>query len=319
LAKCGRLIGAAVVFFARSGAAQQFFDERVEPILSRHCLGCHNDESKQGGVSFMGRDGLVREDPHGTVVRPGKPDSSLLIQALRHGTNPHHAIAQDDVATLTGWVAQGAEWGTKLRAGEFWRFDRLDRLGPHASRIVGQPRLIEAPFGKAVEFDGKGDALLVETHPLAGADKFTWEVLFRPDAGGAAEQRFFNLQERDPKTGEDTRSRLLLEIRVTPDGWFLDSVAQTAGNVRILFNKDHVHPFGPWYHVALVYDGRECRNYVDGVLENSGEVRLGPHTDGHSSAGVRINLRYYFKGAIAFSKMTRRALAPGEFAKLPLP
>jgi hypothetical protein len=297
----------------KAGAAQEFFDERVEPILGRHCLGCHNDESKQGGVSFMGREGLLKEGPHGPVIRPGKPESSLLLKALRqHGkiNNPHEAaLSMEDTATLTAWVAQGAEWGSKLRAGEFWRFDRLDRLGDHPTRILGQPRVIEAAAGKAVWFDGKADALLVDTHPLAGTDKFTWEVMFRPDADGSPEQRFFNLQERDPKTGEDTRSRLLLEIRIAGDRWFLDSVAQSGEMTRILFNKGRLHPFGPWYHVALVYDGHECRNYVDGVLENAGEVRLAPHGQGHSSAGVRI------KGAIASSKMSRRALSPNEFSR----
>ena len=68
---------------AVSAAGQQFFDERVEPILSRRCLGCHNDELKDGGVSFMGRDGLIKGGAHGPAIRPGKPDGSLLIQAVR--------------------------------------------------------------------------------------------------------------------------------------------------------------------------------------------------------------------------------------------
>lgn len=205
--------------------------------------------------------------------------------------------------------------GPKTPADELWLFDRLDRLGNHSTRVVGHPRVIDASFGKAVLFDGIGDALFVEAHPLAGAKQFTWEVLFRPDAGGAAEQRFFNLQERDPNTGADTRTRLLLEIRVSGDHWFLDSVAQSGEVSRILYNKDRLHPFGPWYHVALVYDGRECRNYIDGVLENAGEARLEPQGPGHSSAGVRINLHYFFKGAIAFSKVSRRALSPDEFTQ----
>ena len=212
-------------------------------------------------------------------------------------------------------AAQAPAFAREARDTEFWRFDRLDRLGDHPLRVLGRPKLIDTQFGKAVWFDGKSDALLVDTHPLAGAATFTWEVMFRPDADGAPEQRFFNLQERDPKSGENTRSRLLLETRITGDRWFLDTVAQTAEVSCILFNKEKLHPLGPWYHVALVYDGRECRNFVDGALENSAEIRLGPHGQGHSSAGVRINLRYYFKGAIAFSKTTRRALSPSEFTK----
>jgi hypothetical protein len=175
--------------------------------------------------------------------------------------------------------------------------------------------VIDAPSGKAITFNGKDDAIFVDTHPLAGADKFTWEVIFRPDPDGSPEQRFFHLQERDPKTGQDTATRLLFEIRITAGQWFLDSFALSGDASRTLFNKEHLHPFGAWYHVAMVYDGREFRNYVDGVLENAGEVRLAPQGQGHSSAGVRINLRDYFKGAIAVSRMTRRPLSPEEFLR----
>ena len=83
---------------------------------------------------------------------------------------------------------------------DVWTFDRLDRVGGHATTIQGNPRLIETPIGKAVEFDGVDDALFVEVHPLAGAKTFTWEAIFRPD-GGEAEQRWFHLQE----SGSDNR------------------------------------------------------------------------------------------------------------------
>jgi len=223
---------------------------------------------------------------------------------------PGAQLSTADVATLTDWIAKGAEWGSKLRAAELWTFDRLDRIGGHPTKILGHPRVIDAPFGKAVAFNGKDDAIFVDTHPLAGADKFTWEVIFRPDPDGGAEQRFFHLQE------QGTETRMLFEIRITGGQWFLDSFAVTGENSRTLFNKDHLHPFGPWYHVAMVYDGTEFRNYVDGVQENAGELHLAPQGQGRSSAGVRINLRDYFKGAIAVSRMTRRALSPEEFLKL---
>jgi hypothetical protein len=76
-----------------------------------------------------------------------------------------------------------------------------------------------------VEFDGVGDSLLIEQHPLAGAETFTFEAIFRPD-GGANEQRWFHLAEIDPKTGlatsaepttTDLHSRFLFEIRVVND------------------------------------------------------------------------------------------------------
>src|SRR5262245_15186875 len=61
---------------------------------------------------------------------------------------------------------------------ESWTFDRLDRLGDHATTIVGNPRVVDTPIGKAIEFDGVDDALFVDAHPLAGAETFTWEAIF---------------------------------------------------------------------------------------------------------------------------------------------
>jgi hypothetical protein len=171
--------------------------------------------------------------------------------------------------------------------------------------------------GKAVEFNGVDDALFVDVHPLAGAETFTWEIVFRPDPGGAPEQRFFHLQEKDPKTGEDTATRMLSEIRVIDGRWCLDSFALAGDQSRALLNRERLHPLGAWYRVAMVYDGHELRNYVDGVLEGSGELHLSPQGPGHSSIGVRINKVDYFKGAVALARMTRAALPPAEFLKLP--
>ena len=306
---------AGLLAFASVAAAQQFFDERVEPILSKRCVACHNDQLKNGGVSFMGRDGLLKGGAHGPTIVPGKPDASLLILAVRQQGElkmpPGAKLSPEDVATLTDWVKDGAAWGEKLRAGELWTFDRTDQLGGHPTRILGHPRVIDTEIGKAVAFGGKEDALFVDVHPLAGADVFTWEVIFRPDADGNKEQRFFHLQEN----GSDTR--MLFEIRIADDGWYLDSFVMSSTGSKTLMNRTHHHPFGPWYHVAMVYDGREFRNYVDGVQENAGEVRFTPQKPGRSSVGVRINLVDYFKGALAMSRMTRRPLAPEEFLRVP--
>lgn len=196
---------------------------------------------------------------------------------------------------------------------EIWTFDRLDQIGGHPTSIVGNPRVVDTPQGKAVEFDGVDDALFVENHPLAGAGTFTWEVIFRPDTGGRPEQRFFHLQEKDAATGRDTQTRLLFETRLIDGRWCLDSFAFTPVGSKALLDRMRLHSLDAWHHVAMVYDGSEFRNYVDGELQGSAPVRLSPQGAGHSSAGVRINRVDYFKGAIRKARFTRRALAPAEF------
>jgi hypothetical protein len=197
-----------------------------------------------------------------------------------------------------------------------WTFDRLENIGGHRTTVLGRPRVIDAPVGKAVEFDGENDALFIDDHPLAGAETFTWEAIFRPD-GGAIEQRWFHLSEQDPATGADTDNRMLFEIRVVGDRWFLDSYNQSGSESRALMNRQALHPLGVWYHVASVYDGKEFRNYVDGVQEGAAPLHLAPHGPGHASVGVRINKVFYFKGAVHLARFTRGALPPSAFLPVP--
>jgi hypothetical protein len=211
-------------------------------------------------------------------------------------------------ALACGAVASGQDGNG--RAPEVWTFDRLDRLGGHPTTVLGNPRIVQTPIGKAAEFDGIDDALFVDVHPLEGATTFTWEAIFRPD-GGDREQRWFHLQE----TGSE--HRMLFEIRVAGDQWFLDSYIFSATGSATLMNKSSLHPLGAWYHVAAVYDGKVFRNYVNGVQDGAATVELAPQGPGRSSAGVRINLVNYFKGAIHSARFTRRALSPGEFLGVP--
>jgi hypothetical protein len=207
-------------------------------------------------------------------------------------------------------AAAAALWSADPTS-EVWHFDSLTQIGGHAVTVEGHPRVISTPAGKAVQFSGKDDALFLDVHPLAGAATFTWEVIFRPDAGGTTEQRFFHFQEN----GTDTR--MLFEIRVINGSWCLDSFALSGAESKALIDRGKLHSLGAWHHAAAVYDGSEYRNYVDGVLESAAQLHLAPQGPGRTSIGTRIDRRDYFKGAILAARMTNRALPPAEFLKLP--
>jgi hypothetical protein len=197
---------------------------------------------------------------------------------------------------------------------DVWTFDRLDRIGGHAVTVLGHPRVINTPAGKAVEFNGVDDALFIDVHPLAGAATFTWEAIFRPD-GGNAEQRWFHLEE-NPATGSDADSRMLFEIRVIDGRWCLDAFNRSGEDQKALLNRQNLHELGRWHHVAAVYDGTEFRSYVDGVQDGAAKIHLAAQGAGRTSVGVRINKLFYFKGAVRVARFTRRALPPAEFLKL---
>jgi hypothetical protein len=190
---------------------------------------------------------------------------------------------------------------------ETWRFDSLDKIGGHAVKVEGAPRIVDG----AVVFDGVKDALFFDVHPLAGAETWTWEVIFRPDVGGAAEQRFFHLQE------EGAETRMLFEIRVIDGKWCLDSYGHSGATGKALMDRTKLHELGKWYTATAVYDGREFRNYVNGVLEGKAEIALKPQGPGGASVGVRFTKVNYFKGAVYSSRFTRRALNVSDFLKAP--
>jgi hypothetical protein len=214
-------------------------------------------------------------------------------------------------AALTVTAGAGTRLGAEQNA-EVWTFDRIDRLGSHPTTVVGEPRVVDTPLGKAVEFDGVDDALFVDVHPLAGADTFTWEAIFRPD-GGNVEQRWFHLQEAE---GDN---RMLFEIRVQANDWWLDSYLHGPAGQKALIDPAKRFPAGRWYHVASVYDGREFRNYVNGVMQGAFVMPFVAQRPGRTSIGVRMNRVNYFKGAIRSARFTRRALDPREFLPAPPP
>ncbi|HVV43754.1 MAG TPA: LamG domain-containing protein [Bryobacteraceae bacterium] len=198
-----------------------------------------------------------------------------------------------------------------LAAAETWHIDNLEKIGGHAVTVLGHPKIIAAPGGKALEFNGVDDAVFLDVHPLAGAKTWTWEVIFRPASGGAPEQRFFHLQE------DGTDNRMLFEIRVIGSQWCIDSFAKSGDAQHALLDRTKLHPLDRWYHAAAVYDGHQFRNYVNGVLEGATEIHLEAQKAGQTSIGVRINKVNYFKGDILAARMTPRALRPEEFLRVP--
>ena len=207
-----------------------------------------------------------------------------------------------------------------------WTFDRLESIGGVKTTVEGNPKVVDTPIGKAIQFDGVDDAVWIEKHPLAGAATFTFEAIYRPD-GGAFAQRWFHLAERDSKTGllasaehaktgEDTNPRFLFELRTEGNLWYLDAFVNGPGYNKALIFKDKVHPIGQWHHVAQTYDGKMFRSYVNGVLEGEAEIAFKPQGEGAASLGARINRTHYFKGAIRQARFTPRALPPEQFLKV---
>src|SRR5688572_19636551 len=94
-------------------ADEKFFNDSVLPILQQHCFKCHSHATKvpKGGLVLDSRSGWVTGGDTGPAIVPGKPDESLLIQAVRYGDlkmPPSGKLPPELVAILEKWVATGA-------------------------------------------------------------------------------------------------------------------------------------------------------------------------------------------------------------------
>jgi len=84
---------------------------------SRHCYECHSEEKgkSKGELTLDTRDGIRVGGDRGPAVVPGKPDESILINAIRQSgqlrmpPDSRGGILPDDViANFEKWVADGA-------------------------------------------------------------------------------------------------------------------------------------------------------------------------------------------------------------------
>ena len=178
--------------------------------------------------------------------------------------------------------------------------------------VLGTPQLDDTGDGPVVAFDGRQAGLIVPILPLAGAACFALEMVFCPAAGGEFEQRVVHVQE------DGSENRALIEMRAAGTGhWFLDTFMRSGPAVQTLCAEDHPHPFGAWYHVALVCDGVEMRHYVDGQLERAGPIAFAPLGAGRTSLGARLNRISWFRGKIRAVCFTPLALSPASFQLWP--
>ncbi|MDZ4288910.1 MAG: DUF1549 domain-containing protein, partial [Prosthecobacter sp.] len=103
--------------FVDTPTAEQiaFFESKIRPVLVENCYECHSANAKKikGGLVLDSRAGVHKGGDTGPAVTPGDPDASLLIEAVRHGSEdsampPKKKLPANVIADLEAWVRMGA-------------------------------------------------------------------------------------------------------------------------------------------------------------------------------------------------------------------
>ena len=130
----------------------EFFEAKIRPVLVAHCYACHATDAKdvKGGLLLDSRQGMLVGGDSGTVLVPGVPDASLLLEALRHDgleMPPDRKLSDAVIADFWAWIGagaadprQGKQAPTKRtidieHGREFWCFRPIQR--PSISATAG--------------------------------------------------------------------------------------------------------------------------------------------------------------------------------------
>ena len=93
-----------------------FFETSVRPVLIESCQKCHGPQKQSSGLRLDSRAAILEGGESGPAVVSGKPDESLLVQAVTHShadlkMPPKGKLPEKTVQSLRRWVELGAPWG----------------------------------------------------------------------------------------------------------------------------------------------------------------------------------------------------------------
>jgi len=164
---------------------QDFFENRIRPILANSCYSCHTT-SAMGGLKIDSREALIKGGKSGPAIIPGKPEGSLLVRAVRQVDErlkmPLGGRLKDqEIADLVTWIGMGAPWPvhdkpTLPASGgifkispeqrSFWAFQPLHRSEPPQVR---EEDWVKTPIDRFLlsRIEAKG------LKPVSPADKRT--------------------------------------------------------------------------------------------------------------------------------------------------
>ncbi len=85
------------------------FDKAVAPILSEHCLECHNPSEAKGDLDFTTAEGASE------ALVAGSLKKSELWRQVEDDEMPKKRppLSEEEKGILRDWIAAGAEWGTR--------------------------------------------------------------------------------------------------------------------------------------------------------------------------------------------------------------
>jgi hypothetical protein len=113
------LVFASAVGFA---AEPPDYASRIQPLLTKYCAGCHNDDDREGKLSVSSYAAMLKGGAKGAVINPGHADLSRLTRVLTGKAEPamppkdNERPKDDEIKLLIAWIDAGAKGPTGAAA-----------------------------------------------------------------------------------------------------------------------------------------------------------------------------------------------------------
>lgn len=297
------------------------FENDIAPILEDRCTYCHGEDEQEAGLRLDLRSSMLKGGDSGiAAIVPGKPDSSYLIEVIRH-LDPDvkmppddDQLRQEEIELLARWIEQGANWPGQMDAAEspdsveHWAFKEVQR--PEVPRVNNELANTEDAFN---DTHSVVDALLAKKlaeHDLAFSEPADPRSLLRrvsivltglPPTQAQTEQFLASWEEDSDQAYADVVDRLLASEHFG-ERWaqhWLDVIrwAETNGSEANLYRKN------AWvyrdYVVRSLNEDKPYDQFVReqiagdsmGIGEATGFLVAGPHvpaaTVGREPAAIR--------------------------------
>ena len=88
------------------------FERHIAPLLSKHCLECHDASTHKGSLVLSHKASAFKGGESGLVIRPGKSGESLLWESVASDEMPRdrEPLNADEKKLLREWIDSGAVW-----------------------------------------------------------------------------------------------------------------------------------------------------------------------------------------------------------------
>lgn len=97
--------------------AEVSYSADVAPIFEKSCVRCHGGVNENGervaeyGLDLTTAKGALAGSEYGTVIEPGDPDNSYLVELIEAGDMPEEGdpLTPEEIEIIRAWIAAGAK------------------------------------------------------------------------------------------------------------------------------------------------------------------------------------------------------------------